>query len=388
MSSSSSSNLSALPAEILKRIASYSTCESILSLIKCNRSLYNNCHDAYVYKSILVNRGNHPTFTSSWDVSFLERNAPAHQVARYALADSKAREWVVTEDARLEEEKEDKIGFIRTIQLIVAPGHNPEPPSPILSFLPHLCFYDHPINVLAPITSVIKAFGPSIRDPVYTQPLNYVVSILLLTQYHAAEHQFQHRQVFAQLWDALHNASFNSAGGPNPLFITLALLQNRSQNAMRMSVAPLNPSNVPLRELISFPMPFEDVQTHQFWTINKSALVSREFIEAGTWTGYYSYGAIHNATFDPAMREIRFKAREQDDKSIDLESNGVDMVGDFILSGSVQPDGSLTMSKHYAHGISWAWTGRLTPLGFLGFWGSTPRRNQGWFWLWKEQWIG
>jgi hypothetical protein len=133
-------------------------------------------------------------------------------------------------------------------------------------------------------------------------------------------------------------------------------------------------------------MPFEDVKTDQFWTINKSVLVSRKFIEEGTWTGYYSYGILHNATLDPAMREIRFTAQQQDDNSIDLESSGIDRVGDFRLIGSLQPDGSLSMSKHYAQGLSWTYTGKLTVFGFLGFWGSSPRSNQGWFWLWKEQW--
>lgn len=86
--SSSSLKLDRLPVEILRRIASISSCEATLALLKVSRFCHRACNDRLVFKAIIDNNNEGKTVT--WHGPNLMIGSPTSSWARYALADSKA----------------------------------------------------------------------------------------------------------------------------------------------------------------------------------------------------------------------------------------------------------------------------------------------------------
>ena len=73
---------------------------------------------------------------------------------------------------------------------------------------------------------------------------------------------------------------------------------------------------------------------------------------------------------------------------IDQNSGGMDRVGSFSLSGTVDEEGQVSLSKRYAQAAwTWRWRGRLMPCGIVGMWGrDITGEFGGYFWLWKKEW--
>ena len=84
-------SLDKLPLELLQRIISLGPCESILSLTKVNRNIHRACNDRQVFKAVIktCNSFDGP----EWKSIPLSNDSPLSAWARYALADSKARQW-------------------------------------------------------------------------------------------------------------------------------------------------------------------------------------------------------------------------------------------------------------------------------------------------------
>lgn len=83
--------LDALPVEVLQRIASLGPCESTFALLRVNKAIYYACNDRQVFRAIVRNCNGH--LGPDWTTVPLSNDSPMSSWARYALADSKARQW-------------------------------------------------------------------------------------------------------------------------------------------------------------------------------------------------------------------------------------------------------------------------------------------------------
>jgi len=95
---SASLTLDALPAEIIRRIASLSSAKTVLSFARVNCRLYNLCNDDIVFKEViengndnsLVEKGNDNSFLPPWKIP---DGITINDWKRLALADLRARRW-------------------------------------------------------------------------------------------------------------------------------------------------------------------------------------------------------------------------------------------------------------------------------------------------------
>lgn len=93
--SSTSPKLDSLPVEILQRIASYGPCESALALLRVSKAFHGACNNRHVFKSILIDCngfGGPP-----WRSIPLSAESPTSSWARYAFADSKAKQLLTNQ---------------------------------------------------------------------------------------------------------------------------------------------------------------------------------------------------------------------------------------------------------------------------------------------------
>lgn len=81
--------LDTLPAEILERIASDTSCQDVLALSKVNRTLNRVCYSVHVFKSMI--EGSNGYGDANWQCYGLTNADGTAAWARYALADSMAR---------------------------------------------------------------------------------------------------------------------------------------------------------------------------------------------------------------------------------------------------------------------------------------------------------
>jgi F-box-like len=89
-----------LPPETLQRIASFSSCESVLALIQVSRHFYKTIYDRAVFRSVILNRNG--CGGKRWDCAFIRDITSTADLARLALADFRARTWLNDERERVE----------------------------------------------------------------------------------------------------------------------------------------------------------------------------------------------------------------------------------------------------------------------------------------------
>ena len=134
-----------------------------------------------------------------------------------------------------------------------------------------------------------------------------------------------------------------------------------------------------------------------FSTCHYKRMVAPKFL-SGQWLGYYSDHRSfqnHTVNVDPPMQNILLVVNEPTEEArtrlrisaiIERETRGYDAHGDFLLSGRVREDGLVSVAKQYLGlGISWTWTGRITPFGIVGVWGHNS--FGGYFWIFKQEWM-
>lgn len=157
----------------------------------------------------------------------------------------------------------------------------------------------------------------------------------------------------------------------------------------------IKPAQMDFQDFMAIPSPRGSCAM-SFTTCHLPTMTSPEFL-CGRWRGYYTDQRAflrrrgRQGTFDPAMCNVRIVAKAPQQllgvsACIDRSSRGTDAHGEFALNGQVLGDGSISLVKSYiVMGWSWIWTGRVTPFGWVGTWGS-PLTTGGYFWLWKEDW--
>lgn len=83
-----------LPPELLQRVASFSSFESVLALIKVNRQFHRICYDKIVFTRVIENANG--LGGEQWNCGFLAELTSVSDLACFALADLKARTWLET----------------------------------------------------------------------------------------------------------------------------------------------------------------------------------------------------------------------------------------------------------------------------------------------------
>jgi hypothetical protein len=179
---------------------------------------------------------------------------------------------------------------------------------------------------------------------------------------------------------------------------TIRNLSNSSHPPPPSPIALLHPpttTDIPFASMMDLPLPFTLHATENFATCHLRTMTSREFLENGTWAGYYCFSMprIDNNSlrFDPPMSGIRFRISRHPSQpgTWMMAGDGVDGVGAFVLLGEIDSEtGRIVMKKQYQIGVTWAWDwcAVMTPFGIVGSWGRPD--YGGWFWLWKTEWVG
>lgn len=164
-------------------------------------------------------------------------------------------------------------------------------------------------------------------------------------------------------------------------------------------------SKMPLaRSVLELPRPFlperQSVEAWNTWMRQtREERSTPAYLDSGEWYGVYSYNNAWDHTldtsFDPPMQDIHFQTRvavpETGDMSI--EGSGRDRIGDFRVTLRMDRDGYIQGRKAYRHQpTTWAWHLSNTPFGLYGLWsqgieGGNVGRIGGVVWLWKKEWI-
>ncbi|KAF1928744.1 uncharacterized protein M421DRAFT_420642 [Didymella exigua CBS 183.55] len=155
------------------------------------------------------------------------------------------------------------------------------------------------------------------------------------------------------------------------------------------------PCKIPFSMFMDLPSVYRS-SAGLFATCHTKHMTTPEFL-ACRWAGYYTDHRFGNRSIvvDAPMQNIQMVVSEPTEEArmrlricahIERETRGYDQHGDFRLSGRVREDGLVSLAKQYLGlGVSWTWTGRVTPFGIVGVWGHNS--FGGYFWIFKEEWM-
>ncbi len=385
-----------MPAEIIKRIATYLPVQSALALMKANRQFHNLVNDRLVFKTMLETQsGFDNKSTLAWTsglYSILPSKNPSSTWARLALANEKA--------SSLLEPHAITSGYLECEPL---PGQETSPWTRLLSWLPQLLILHHPILTSEPFLSSIAGkiephYGlPQLKEMsaldlslslLVLQPemsqlilgiadvnhqISWLKTILLpfQTYYHLNAATFRYHTVFlCQLLESLR-MDVRSDRGP-PL------------------VWPPTATNIPFQSFMDLSLPFSKAGLEEFQSSHLEVMVSKAFLEDGDWAAYYSIGMEARSQgdqmlFRPPMTDIRFSVVGTEEERFQLAATGADPEGPLTADGSVDLDGNMEMEETNWGGGNWMWKVKMCPIGLFGTWG-TRQVDNGFLWMFKRDW--
>lgn len=371
-----------LPAEILRRITAFTTAETALSLIRCSRRMYNTCYDPFVFRSIIENLNGRSSSTDEpWDISFLPAVTPLAHLIRYAVADSNARTWSKLKD-----------------QGLVQAGKTVEDLH--LSWSPQLAALGHPFTKSLELLAYVSDFSSytfTVYDVEALQHFN--VNAMLHSARNLGLVDLNNFQFRLYLLDHVEDIGLHAL----PVTIVTHLIRWYLLNS-DLAIAPPSPSKIRSKILSSkLPLPYSPKPQNFLNSYHLPVMTTKEFIEEGEWTGYYSHGVDHNnlTFFDAPMHNIKLcvdgmtnRTSEtptngrlsNDNTDIEVFGEGIDSVGNFTIAGTISGNGVVALRKTYQAGFWWSWNARMTPWGIMGYWGSLSTDRHGWVWLWKRDW--
>ena len=398
--------LDLFPTEIIQRIASFSSCESVLALLKVNRQLYKICNDGLVFRSIIRN-GNGHGVSKPWACDLLSQTTSTFNLARLALADSRARAWLASIERRAEREVEREklknelipegeplLGIKELLESEQlwnedrSQDTNHMTPAAILKWAPQLVALHHPFISEGKMMDLVAQFQTGLTDDLSLDPnsvmaMSFCITATILHNGLAvtSDGRFQAHFHLQENLRQIINATQLSYSSHILVALACALIGNGHAAVGRMP--PPSPYRIPFQSLSGICIPFSgDNFVREAYL---PVMTSVPFLESGEWVGYYSYSMnLHPARFDPPMERIQFAA-DPELGSYGLQASGVDSVGSFTLNGSVSENGVVEMTKTYAQGFSWKWNASMTPFGIVGAWGR-GNTSHGHLWLWKREW--
>ncbi|KAF2117383.1 hypothetical protein BDV96DRAFT_644807 [Lophiotrema nucula] len=415
-STSPDASLLALPVELLRRIASHTTCSTVFNLFLTHRRLYAACNDRLVFRYIAETCHGIRCDEDIWrDSSALLDNATLADTIRVAFAVERALKLHEGEDPLLE----------------IRPKDNGRYELDMHEWLPHLMALRHPQVVRLdplPYLDIFYRTGPEGEgrwhqdvddfDSTFTN-----VGFIILTSFLARrvtpgvladDLQKYGNQHYLQLQDIPYGLSRQV---PRPIVEYGVSLINFAQcSAICVTLAAsiqlafgnaqaILPSldQMPLHEWAVVPPVYRST-IDTFATCHVMKMTEPDFLH-GVWEGFYSdhrgWGG-ESIKIDPKMRDIQLIACPPTDSDylddadtlpgvtvvIDRNSGGLDKVGPFNLSGTVDEEGQVCVIKRYFHGgWTWRWRGRVMPYGIAGMWGrDLTGEFGGYFWIWKKEW--
>ncbi|PMD12868.1 hypothetical protein NA56DRAFT_652142 [Hyaloscypha hepaticicola] len=371
--------LDLFPAEVIQRIASFSSCESVLALLQVNRILYKTCNDALVFKSIIENGSGHGVL-KPWKCDLISQSTSTSTLARLALADSRARTWLA--GIELCAGSDELLGSDMLGENQRMPQDEEQKPrddivnKSLLKWAPQLVALHHPFIAEGELLGLVAQFQIKWNSRGYLGQYpqsDFAISLCVVsTILHLEE----------KLRKILSTQTFNPDLGPAGFACALLL----KRGAQFRQIQPPAPYKIPFPSLLDIPMPFSSEGF--LGTSHLRVMTSVPFLESGEWVGYYSYSLnlTHpdRVQIDPPMTGIHFASNPELGVG-GLQASGVDSVGNFALSGNFHANGVVQMRKTYAQGFFWDWSASMTPFGIVGYWGGRGR-YQGLFWLWKKEW--
>ncbi|KAE9373734.1 hypothetical protein N431DRAFT_466006 [Stipitochalara longipes BDJ] len=398
--------MNTLPSETLQRIASFSSCESVLALVRVSRHFYKTCYDKAVFKAVIRNQngcGGKP-----WNCAFITAITSTSDLARLALADFRGRTWLddteVERDGSEEKEAENKeqesdenearaeeqerqnpsFQFDETQALNLLP--NGPRGDPLLRWAPQLVALHHPFLVEEGRTleEVVEKFeherafdwgDPHVLDFCVTSTTLYHCTTALHPSTSLGKTGFDILEHCRQRLEPTHSV----APSPALLICSLFIQAHRLLNA---DVSLPKPNKIPFREIFGMPVPFSSTAFSA--SSHLPVMTSASFLQSGEWVGYYNCTLnLKRARWDPPMKGIRFIA-DPDAGPYAWKASGIDNVAPFTLAGSISPNGNVVMRKDYP-GFYWNWNVSIAPFGIVGTWGQ-GNIPHGQVWLWKREW--
>jgi len=401
--------LDTLPAEIIKRIASWAPCESVLALLRVNRRLYRECNDHVVFKNVIMNRsgiGSEPV----WDISFLSGNTSASDCARFALADALA--WKLVARCRFEESEDnsnrdsdhEKLGVSLWGPQLVALHH---------PFIKDPAVYPASLDL---------HFKAGITD--WQHSLEDIAGGNLCVTANILHHEFLLKEpespsLFHRLeedWINLIQSSEDAEERPTTAILSCSLI--RSFCGLPLKVLLPVPTKIPFSSFTpeEFLLPFAGQFFRSPETSYLKTMTSKEFLEDGEWVGFFGHSTrLEHPSWAAPLVDIRFttsphapsaqEGEQSTDDSSDTDSipEGVEVLNlefhgaivedlepeaqrlYFKLSGQIRSTGRIDMVWTGEHTQPYDWNSWMTPYGMVGFWG-TNNSDHGPVWIWKKAW--
>jgi len=421
MASSDSNTISpllSLPVELLQGIARQCTCTTLLNLMLVNRQLYAACNDRLVFRYIAEN-GHRTTATSpKWTAAatFLNQ-ASAADTLRIAFAAEKAT--AIAQDVQGDtpalygmEHPESSIekAFYKWLPHLIAMGHpccteiNP------LYFLNSLDLSQNISNFPDGTTgddfkasrmniafcTFVATLALTGKRPVMQIIIDYA-RFLLWRNPGASEENGQSELTVMKFFKNFALAVPTREGHqPSQGISAILVIMSLLLHAGRTNTYRLPSMDFP--SIMNIP-PVYRGSSMGFNKCHLSKMCTPQFL-SGEWVGYYSDHRYGGVRLDPPMHTIHMETSLESDLEgegtetivvdpavvVDPASEGRDGHGHFNLSGTIRPDGRVTMTKRYSHQRwTWDWLGDVTPFGLAGVWGASPQRG-GYFWIWKKEW--
>ena len=392
--------LDLLPAEIIQRIASFSSCESVLALLEVNRMLYKTCNDALVFKSIIKNGSGHGVL-KPWKCDLISQSTSTSTLARLALADSRARTWLA--GIELCAWSDELLGSDMLGENQRMPQDEEQKPrddivnTSLMKWAPQLVALHHPFIAEGELLRLVAQFQIKWNSRGYLGQYpqsDFAISLCVVsTILHSGSAPVltnitldgaaqAYLQIEEKLRKILSTQTFNPDLGPAGF--ACALLLKRGAHFRQIQLP--DPYKIPFPSLLDIPMPFSSEGF--LGTSHLRVMTSILFLEGGEWVGYYSYSLNlthpNRVRIDPPMTGIHFASNPELGVG-GMQASGVDSVGNFTLSGNFHANGVVQMTKTYDPMFFWDWSASMTPFGIVGYWGRSGR-YQGLFWLWKKEW--
>lgn len=384
-------HLDQLPKELLAQIATHLNTLSVLALSRTSHTLRAATHDPLIYRTLLLN--SHALLSpesAQLNIPALTSRCTANpdQWARYALAHNLASNSTPSLT-------NDPVAYLPALTLI---GY---PPS-CLWFTPEALrlssILDERPAILFTLTLNILSFGAAQAPP----PPQH------------ADAYFQHLDP-SESQTYLH-ALAKCASDLKAGMRTRQRVWPYNDDARVPFIEPPVPGRIPLAPLndtYDLPLPFAPPEVWNRWYRSHCVAMrgDEDFMFGSNWVGYYTYDRQQGQSLDPPMMKIHFHvskrgtemASARDAAPRDVEKDTwvtadecYDGVGPFSVRGliRVQEEGEVVFrgEKMYKRAaVGWSWDLRLTPTGWVGYWGNESLRNSpphrmGFVWLWKDEW--
>ncbi|KAK4917897.1 hypothetical protein LTR49_014301 [Elasticomyces elasticus] len=385
-----------LPSEFIAHIASYTDARTALCLTKTSRKIHEASYDVLVFQAI-IETSKH----TSWECGLWYRKSRYLQTiaevagkdvriwARYALADHKAHEQIMT-----------------TTEIDSSPMGTRNP-----TWLPELFVITHP-----------TIFNPNwVRVPLSTADRSVMNEFcralaVLASPDPASDEAFVCRFLSPEVERGTTNSDFL-------MVLSIIAIYLRTSVGKRLAAWPYNGAanvpyiqppriqQIPIVTGVRPPLPFGDSRVWNSWyeRYNEGLYTSPNYFTDGAWCGYYTgMDDGLRGSIDPPMVGIKFQVvptPEYRPDELSLRATDCrdglglfDVTGGFTHSGDDETgDIEFTALKQYHNnGQAWLWDLKLTPFGLVGYWGSDEQQygghgefgmaRLGLVWLWKESW--